>query len=198
MTIRRSPRAAVEIRDIATYLAQHSRPAAQRFLEALAQAQQQLSQFPNSGAPGPLPGTRRLIVGNYVVSYRRRGSDVEIYAVRHARQRDAPGTGDNILTCSGLTTIRGHRQQPEASGRRSPLGEPLIRHHRRRARAAPPGGSYSTAWLTFAIEAGRAGRARIRPSPVLTARLHGIYLCICQSLPAEFDAENGKDFYEQP
>ena len=91
MTIRvlRSTRAAAEIREIATYLEEHSRPVAQRFLEALERAEQQLSQFPNSGAPGPLPGTRRLIVGNYVVSYRRRGSDVEIFAVRHARRRDA-------------------------------------------------------------------------------------------------------------
>jgi len=92
MTIRvfRSSRAAVEIRKIATYLAEHSQPAAQRFLEALEKAQQQLSDFPNSGAPGPLPGTR-LIVGNYIVAYRRRGSDVEIFALRHTHRRDAPG-----------------------------------------------------------------------------------------------------------
>ena len=57
MTIRvfRSSRAAVEIREIATYLAEHSEPAAQRFLEALEKAQQQLSDLPNSGAPGPFP-----------------------------------------------------------------------------------------------------------------------------------------------
>ena len=91
MTIRvlRSTRAAAEIREIATYLGEHSAPAAQRFLEALERAEQQLSQFPNSGRPGLLPGTRRLVVGNYIFSYRRRGSDVEIFAVRHARRRDA-------------------------------------------------------------------------------------------------------------
>jgi addiction module RelE/StbE family toxin len=93
VTIRvvRSSRAALEIREIATYLTEQSQPAAQRFLEALEKAQQQLTDFPNSGAPSPLPGTRRLIVGNYVVSYRRRGRDVEIFAVRHSRRRDAPG-----------------------------------------------------------------------------------------------------------
>ncbi len=97
----RSSRAAVEIREIATYLAEHSQPAARGFLEALEKAQQQLADFPNSGAPGPLPGTRRLIVGNYVVSYRRRGSDVEIFAVRHARRRDAsaPTTSDRLALC---------------------------------------------------------------------------------------------------
>jgi len=91
MTIRvlRSSRAAAEIREIVTYLAEHSLPAAQRFLEALERAEQQLSQFPNSGAPGLVPGTRRLIVGSYIVSYRRRGVNVEIFAVRNARRRDA-------------------------------------------------------------------------------------------------------------
>jgi plasmid stabilization system protein ParE len=48
-----------------------------------------LSQFPNSGAPGLRPGTRRLIVDNYIVSYRRRDDEVEIFAVRHASRRDA-------------------------------------------------------------------------------------------------------------
>ena len=87
MTIRvlRSTRAAAEIREIATYLEEHSRPVAQRFLEALERAEQQLSQFLNSGAPAP----RWLIVANHVVSYWRRGGDVEIFAVRHACRRDA-------------------------------------------------------------------------------------------------------------
>jgi plasmid stabilization system protein ParE len=85
----RSPRAGVEIEEIATYLAEHSLPAAQRFLQALERAQQLLSEFPNSGAAGLAPGTRRLIIGDYILSYRRRAADVEIFAVRHARRRDA-------------------------------------------------------------------------------------------------------------
>jgi plasmid stabilization system protein ParE len=84
-----SRRAAAEVEEITASLAEHSREAADRFWEALARAEQQLAQFPSSGAQGLRPGTRRLIVGNYVVSYRRRGSDVEIFAVRHARRRDA-------------------------------------------------------------------------------------------------------------
>jgi len=85
----RSRRAAIEIEDIATYLRAHSPPAARQFLAALENAQRQLSEFPNSGAPGLLPGARQLILGNYIVSYRRRGNDIEIFAVRHARRRDA-------------------------------------------------------------------------------------------------------------
>jgi toxin ParE1/3/4 len=81
---------AAEAEEITAFLAEHSQAAANRFARALERAEQQLSRFPNSGAPGLLPGTRRLILGNYVVSYRRRGNDVEIFAVRHARRSDAP------------------------------------------------------------------------------------------------------------
>jgi plasmid stabilization system protein ParE len=95
----RSERAAAEIEEIATYLAESSLPAAQRFLDALKNTQRQLADFPNSGAPGLLPGTRRLVIGNYIVSYRRRGSDVEIFAVRHARRRGC--TRANIVLSPG-------------------------------------------------------------------------------------------------
>jgi plasmid stabilization system protein ParE len=84
-----SRRAAAEVGEIMAFLAEHSPPAAQRFSEAVGRAEQQLSQFPNSGVPGLRPGTRRLIVDNYIVSYRRHDGDVEIFAVRHASRRDA-------------------------------------------------------------------------------------------------------------
>ena len=85
----RSRRAEIEIEEIAEYLTRFSLPAAHRFLQALERAQQQLSEFPESGAPGARPGTRRLVVGDYILSYRRRGIDVEIFAVRHASRRDS-------------------------------------------------------------------------------------------------------------
>ena len=84
-----SRRAAAEVEEITAFLAEHSQPAATRFTEAIARGEQQLAEYPNSGAPGLSPGTRRLIVGAYIVSYRRRATDVEIFAVRHARRRDA-------------------------------------------------------------------------------------------------------------
>jgi toxin ParE1/3/4 len=86
-----SRRAAAEVEEITASLAEHSQVTAERFSHSLERAELQLSQFPDSGAPGPLPGTRRLTVGNYVVSYRRRRRDVEIFAVRHARRRDTSG-----------------------------------------------------------------------------------------------------------
>jgi plasmid stabilization system protein ParE len=87
--VTRSLRAAAEVRQIALYLADQSPAAARRFQAALEHAQQQLAVFPNSGERGVLPDTRRLIVGNYLVHYRRRGDDLQIFAVRDARRRDA-------------------------------------------------------------------------------------------------------------
>ncbi|MBV9330421.1 MAG: type II toxin-antitoxin system RelE/ParE family toxin [Alphaproteobacteria bacterium] len=84
-----SRRAAAEVEEIAAFLAEQGQAAADRFARALQRAQQQLSQFPNSGAPGLRPGARRLVFGDYILSYRRRGSEIEIFAVRHARRRDA-------------------------------------------------------------------------------------------------------------
>ena len=84
-----SRRAAAEVEELTAYLAEHSERAALRFEDSLARAERQLEQFPNSRTPGGMPGTRRLVVGAYIVSYRRRGGEVEIFAVRHARRRDA-------------------------------------------------------------------------------------------------------------
>ena len=91
MTVRvfASRRAEAEIEEIAAYLEEYSPAAAVRFLEALARAYQMLSEHPEVGAAGIRAGTRRLIVGDYVVSYRREGDEAEIFAVRHARRRDA-------------------------------------------------------------------------------------------------------------
>ena len=83
-----SRRAAAEVEEITASVAELSPSAAERFSQALARAEQQLADFPNSGAPGRLPGTRRLVVANYILSYRRRGEDVEIFSVRNARRRD--------------------------------------------------------------------------------------------------------------
>ena len=85
----RSRRAQAEIEETTAFLEEHSVPAMQRFIASLERAQQLLSEHPDIGAMGNRPGTRRLVVGDYIVSYRRRGDNVEIFAVRDARRRDA-------------------------------------------------------------------------------------------------------------
>jgi toxin ParE1/3/4 len=89
LKVRYSRRAAAEVEAATAYLRGSSESAAQRFAEALGWAERRLASFPNSGPPGIRPGTRRLIVGQYILSYRRRSPEIEIFAVRHARRRDA-------------------------------------------------------------------------------------------------------------
>ena len=65
------------------------RPAARRLLERIKDARRQLATFPRSGRPGLVPGTRRLVLGRYVLTYRRRGTDdLEIIDIRHGRQAE--------------------------------------------------------------------------------------------------------------
>jgi plasmid stabilization system protein ParE len=84
-----SRRAAAEAEEITAFLSEYSRRAAERFRASLRRAERHLADFPDSGAPGARSGTRRLVVGDYIVSYRRRSVDVEIFAVRHASRRDS-------------------------------------------------------------------------------------------------------------
>jgi plasmid stabilization system protein ParE len=71
------------------YLEENHPAAASRFIAAIERATLQLSEHPLSEPPGNLPDTRRLVVGDYIVSYRIRRGTVEVFAVRHGRQRDA-------------------------------------------------------------------------------------------------------------
>ena len=85
----RAQQADAEIVEIATYLAEHNPSAAEHFLQDLEKLQDRLAQFPNSGTPGLIPGTRRLVIGNYIVSYRLQGGSIQIFAVRHGKRQDA-------------------------------------------------------------------------------------------------------------
>jgi toxin ParE1/3/4 len=81
--------ARIWIRRESEYLREHRPQAASRFITAIDRAAQQLSEHPMSGPPGDIPDTRRLVVGNYILSYQVRRGVVEVFAVRHSRQRDA-------------------------------------------------------------------------------------------------------------
>jgi plasmid stabilization system protein ParE len=74
------------------YLRQHSPAAAIRFAARLREARQLLSNFDHAGfvrdAP-PVPGLRRLVVGDYLIDYFP-GKTVLIVAMRHGRQQE-PG-----------------------------------------------------------------------------------------------------------
>jgi plasmid stabilization system protein ParE len=70
------------------YLAERSVPAARRLLGRIEDARRRLAAFPRSGRPGLVPGSRRLVVGSYVLTYRERGADLEIIDIRHGRQAE--------------------------------------------------------------------------------------------------------------
>src|SRR5262249_38261205 len=108
--------AAAEVEPITASLAEHSRVAAQRFVSSLGRAELQLAQFPNSGAPGPLPDARRLIVGDYILSYRRHAGDVEIFAVPPAPEWESPAPARPYFVCLGAHPTEPRRIYPREAG----------------------------------------------------------------------------------
>jgi plasmid stabilization system protein ParE len=71
------------------YLADRNPSAAAGVVERMRTARLALADYPQIGTLGLIPGTRRLVVGPYVLTVRQRGGVVEIAAIRHARQGDA-------------------------------------------------------------------------------------------------------------
>jgi plasmid stabilization system protein ParE len=89
MPARLSPQARAWLLAEIADLAERSPAAATRLVARLRAARQTLADHPGIGTAGLIPGTRRLIVGASVLTLRARGGDVEIAAIRHARQGDA-------------------------------------------------------------------------------------------------------------
>ena len=77
------------------YVAERSPAAAERLRERVAAAQRQLADFPQSAPRAVSPGTRRLVVAPYVLTYRVLGTVVEIIDVRHSRRAERPIPDDS-------------------------------------------------------------------------------------------------------
>lgn len=85
------------------YLAERDPAAARRVVAHLRAAQRNLARFPGMAQTGLIPGTRRLVVGDYVPTVRRHRGEVEIAAIRSARQGDAYApTGDPSSDEAGI------------------------------------------------------------------------------------------------
>jgi plasmid stabilization system protein ParE len=81
------------------YLAERNPAAAEKIVAQLRATRQILADYPKAGAPGLIPGTRRFVMAPYVLTIRLRGEEVEISAIRHARQSDAYApSADNSAT----------------------------------------------------------------------------------------------------
>jgi plasmid stabilization system protein ParE len=96
VAVRIAVRARDWIRGEADYLRRERPDAAQAFRQAMHEAAELLSEQSHAGVRGLIPETRVLVKGDYLLSYRlvhERDHNtvraVEIFAVRHGRQRDA-------------------------------------------------------------------------------------------------------------
>ena len=70
------------------YLAERNPAAAAKLSEKMRFARQTLAEYPNVGPSGRSPGTRRLVVGPYILTVRRHRGETEIIHIRHGRQLD--------------------------------------------------------------------------------------------------------------
>ena len=72
------------------YLSSRNPAPARRLREHIASAQQMLGEHPHIGRRGNAPGTRRLVMAPYVMTYREIGPDIVIVDIRHGRQAERP------------------------------------------------------------------------------------------------------------
>jgi len=93
-----APKARSFLLSEASYLRSNSQRAADRFLTRIREARRALGRFEDLGFPNdalPLPGLRRLIIGDYVLDYVP-GDIVMIVAMRHGRQSESAIITDEI------------------------------------------------------------------------------------------------------
>jgi plasmid stabilization system protein ParE len=79
-----------------SYLQRHSTTAWKKLSDRLRRARKLLAEFPYIGAekPLPVPGLRRLVMGDYVLDYEIRDGEVHILNMRHGRQNDPDLEGE--------------------------------------------------------------------------------------------------------
>lgn len=70
------------------YMAQRNPAAARKIASLIRAARQRLMDHPNMGPPGQIPGTRRMVVGAYVLTIRQHRGEPIVIDIRHGRQTD--------------------------------------------------------------------------------------------------------------
>jgi len=87
LTLRWEAEASRQFRDTLTYIASHNVAAAEGLDEAIGRKLDLLRQFPESGRPGRVAGSRELVVHpNYVVVYAVKRTTIDIVRFLHVRQ----------------------------------------------------------------------------------------------------------------
>ena len=74
---------------VAVYIARDSPGAAERMVDTIFAAADRLADYPASGRPGRVLGTRELVVPDtpYILPYRVRGQIVEVMRVLHGSRK---------------------------------------------------------------------------------------------------------------
>ncbi|WP_068494386.1 type II toxin-antitoxin system RelE/ParE family toxin [Paramagnetospirillum marisnigri] len=70
------------------YISERNPDAAAKISRMIRAARQTLADYPKIGPPGRSPGTRRMVVGPYVLTVRLRRGETETIHIRHGRQTD--------------------------------------------------------------------------------------------------------------
>src|SRR6266852_2366237 len=84
-----SPRARAWLLQEVAYIAEENPEAAGRVVARFDDLLRKLGEFPNMGPPSQVSGARRFVSPPYIVTYRTRRGQVEVFAIRHGRQGDA-------------------------------------------------------------------------------------------------------------
>ncbi|KRA42242.1 type II toxin-antitoxin system RelE/ParE family toxin [Devosia sp. Root635] len=98
MKVRLSRNAADYVRQEAAYLRQHSRLAAERFLERVKSVRRDLTSFGEAGfsdEKAPVPGMRRIVRNGYFYDYRVEKNAIEIALISSSVNRPLLGPSDD-------------------------------------------------------------------------------------------------------
>ena len=89
MTVRWSPTALAHLRHVEAFIAEDEPRIAARIARRILGAVERLTNFPASGRPGKLPGTRELIVPGtpYFLPYRVKDDVIEILGCIHGARK---------------------------------------------------------------------------------------------------------------
>jgi addiction module RelE/StbE family toxin len=88
MKIRWSPTAIADLESIHDFITKDSPAAASRIANRIKDSVNRLANFPLSGRPGRVPGTRDLVIPetSYLAAYTIQGNEVRIAALLHGKQ----------------------------------------------------------------------------------------------------------------
>jgi toxin ParE1/3/4 len=89
LRIRWTRRASAQLEAAFDFVSEENQSAAEKQLDIIERAVEQLANFPEMGRPGRVYGTRELVIQStpYIAAYRLKGSIVEILALLHGARR---------------------------------------------------------------------------------------------------------------